>query len=249
MLAAVKLLAAGQQPRVVAKALPAIFFSANRITRSAVANELSSVVAEVSTDNSVLSLLFVSAGPGDQGRLRLDAELREIMNGIRQSTQRDQILINVVPAARPTDLINAFNRFRPNVLHISGHGNSNMIAFEDDNDQTAAVSDVLLKKLVAVAGDQLKLVVLNACESADIAKALITVVDAAIGMNAPVGDAAARVFAEQFYSSIGEGISLERAFTQAATQIAVNGISEGDTPKLYKKRGIQANKYILVTPE
>lgn len=36
-----------------------------------------------------------------------------------------------------------------------------------------------------------------------------------IGMNTSIGDDAARVFAAQFYSSIGFGLSIQKAFDQA----------------------------------
>ncbi len=57
----------------------------------------------------------------------------------------------------------------------------------------------------------------NACYSRAQAEAAAQHVDVAIDMNAPIGDEAARVFATQFYSAIGFGYSVRRAFEQALT--------------------------------
>jgi hypothetical protein len=47
-------------------------------------------------------------------------------------------------------------------------------------------------------------------------------VDVAIGMNAPVSDEAARLFASQFYSAVGFGTSIEVAFNQAISRLMVD---------------------------
>lgn len=248
MLAAAEQLAKGSSPQATAKLLPDNFYAANRATRKQVMEALANILinVELPMDKSALNLLFISSGPQDQDRLRLDAEQRDIVAKIKATLHRDKIVTNVVPAARPTDLIDAFNQFHPTILHISGHGATNAIALEDDNGYTVAVESSLLKDLVSVAGSQLRLVVLNACESAQLAEELTEIVDVAIGMNASVGDNAAHVFAVQLYSSIGAGVPLLQAFNQARVQIKASGISEDHIPTLYSRKGVAINGYTLV---
>ena len=103
----------------------------------------------------------------------------------------------------------------------------------------------MLINIVKLAGKQLKIVVLNACESSKMAASLTDVVDVTIGMNMSIGDNAARAFAVQLYSSIGENIPIGLAFEQAKFAISANGISEADTPVLHYRKGIHPEKYQL----
>ena len=248
MLVAADRLARGITPQALVKQLPSNFYSANRITRKQVADALVDILinTEANMDATTLNLLFVSSGPQDQDRLRLDAEQRDIMAKIKAATHRDKIVMSNVPAARPGDLIDAFNEFHPTVIHISGHGDANSIVLEDTTGTTAEVDASLLVDLVAVAGSQLKVVVLNACKSATLAQELTKVVDIAIGMNASVGDDAALAFAVQFYSSIGAGVPIKQAFEQAKVGIKASGNPGSDIPELYTRKGLKLENYTVL---
>ncbi len=141
----------------------------------------------------------------------------------------------------------AFNEFHPVILHISGHGDANTIVLEDDNGKTATVDTQLLMDLISVAGDQLKVVILNACESATLARKVTGLVDIAIGMNASVGDDAARAFAVQLYSSLGAGAPLKRAFDQAKVAISANGSTGSGIPELYARKGVNIDTYTVIS--
>lgn len=71
--------------------------------------------------------------------------------------------------------------------------------------------------------------------------------EASIGMSNSIGDEAAIVFASQLYSSIGFGLSLEKAFQQAIVALKLYDIPEDETPKLFVSDGIEANEIYLVT--
>ena len=164
---------------------------------------------------------------------------------MRAITDRDKIHIDTIPAVELKDFSNAFNRYKPNILHISSHGNQECIALENEKGDAIAVDDDTLMNIVKLAGKQLKIVVLNACESSKMAASLTDVVDIAIGMNVSIGDDAARAFAVQLYSSIGENIPIGLAFEQAKFAISANGISEADAPVLHYRKGIHPEKYQL----
>jgi hypothetical protein len=72
-------------------------------------------------------------------------------------------------------------------------------------------------------------------------------VETAIGMNEPIGDDAAKVFAGQFYSSLGAGNSVQVAFDQAAAQLAVVGDASG-ARQLFNADGKDPAEMILVAP-
>ncbi len=73
-------------------------------------------------------------------------------------------------------------------------------------------------------------------------------VNAAIGMSKEVNDRAARNFASQFYSAIGFGLSIPKAFAQAKAALMMEDFDEADTPALYLKDGITEEELILVRP-
>ena len=66
-------------------------------------------------------------------------------------------------------------------------------------------------------------------------------------MNNSIGDEAAIVFASQLYSSIGFGLSLEKAFQLAIVSLKLYEIPEEQIPQLYVLEGIEAKDIYLVT--
>lgn len=213
----------------------------------AISRAFSGVILGAESVTASTRLLFVAAGPADEIRLRLEAEHRDIRNRIRSSAGRDQITLEFAGAARPTDLIDELNRVRPTILHLAGHGGVTGIALEDDLGMAVDVSTDQLKRLIETAHDSLRLVVLNTCESVHQAQPIATAVDAAIGMTRAIGDAAARTFAAQLYSSLANGVPLGRAFEQARLQISLSGLREDTTPALFMRSGVDPANVVFTT--
>lgn len=225
------------------------FLLANSIKRQDIVSVLDRVLHEkdiLQVDiSSPVRLLFTYSAPLNVSPLRLGTEEKQIKEALRAITDRGKMHIDTIPAVELKDFSNAFNRYRPNILHISSHGNQKYIALENEKGQAITVDDDTLINIVKLAGKQLKIVVLNACESSKMAASLIDVVDIAIGMNVSIGDDAACAFAVQLYSSIGENIPIGLAFEQAKFAISANGISEADAPVLHYRKGIHPEKYQL----
>ena len=147
-----------------------------------------------------------------------------------------------------TDLIQFINEVNPTILHFSGHGTSDgKLVFQDNNDQPKLLNMDTLIELINASSDNLRLVVLNNCYSSTISEKVIDNIEASIGMNNSIGDEAAIVFASQLYSSIGFGLSLEKAFQQAILALKLYDIPEDETPKLFVSAGREANEIYLVT--
>jgi hypothetical protein len=193
-----------------------------------------------------MRILFVAAGPADEARLRLVAEHRDIRARIRSSTARDQVVLETALAARPTDLIDELNRYKPTILHLAGHGGPTGIALEDDTGNAVDVTSDQLSRLVASSHPDLRLVVLNTCESSHQAAPIVANVDAAIGMTREIGDDAARLFSAQLYSSLAEGVPLDRAFEQGKLQISLAGLDDDKTPALFVRRRVSASDLVFV---
>lgn len=224
------------------------FLARARATRAQLASAIEAALAgRRSIGREVrMKLLFLAAGPMDEQRLRLTAEHRDIKERLRSASARAHIEVEESLAARPTDLVDQLNRARPSILHLAGHGGPLGLALEDDHGNASDVTTDQLLRLVSSADENLRLVVLNSCESAHQAAPIVQHVDAAIGMTRTIGDEAARVFAAQLYSSLGEGVTLSRAFEQARLQISLAGIPEDQTPKLFVKSGRSADNMVFV---
>jgi hypothetical protein len=68
-------------------------------------------------------------------------------------------------------------------------------------------------------------------------------------MGNSISDETARIFATQFYSAIGFGLSVSKAFAQAGTAIMLENIPEEDIPQIFTENGVDTNDIILVSPE
>lgn len=197
-----------------------------------------------------IAVLFLAANPLDQQQLRLDEEVRSIAETIRKSKHRDVVKLHSCWANRPPDVLQAINEFDPTIVHFSGHGSDqDEIVFQDDHGKTKLVSkEAIVQTMIACSGS-IRLVFFNTCYSNNQAEAVVKHVDAAIGMNTSVGDDAARIFASQFYSGVGFGHSVEKAFQQAKALLMMESIPEENTPELFVADGLTANEIVLVRPE
>jgi len=197
-----------------------------------------------------ITVLFLAANPLDLTQLRLDEEARAIANMIRQSKYRDAVRFESRWALQPMDLLQAINEFNPTIIHFSGHGSDNdEIAFQDQNGKMKLVTKEAIVQTMMASAENIRLVFFNTCYSKNQAEAISEFVEATIGMNNSIGDYAARVFSSQFYSSIGFGHSVDKAFQQAKALVMMEGINEKNTPELFIKVGLNANEIILVNPK
>lgn len=196
-----------------------------------------------------LTVLFLASNPIDQKSLRLDEEARSILEMVRRSEHRDAVRLESRWAVQPLDVLQAINECRPGVVHFSGHGSEeDEIVFQDSEGRAKLVSkEALVQTMMAASGD-IQLVFFNTCFSNGQAEAIVSHVPCAIGMNTSIGDQAARVFAAQFYSAIGFGHSVAKAFDQAKAALMLEGIPEERTPELFTSVGIDAACLFLVNP-
>lgn len=196
-----------------------------------------------------IHVLFLASNPRDQQQLLLDEEVRAISEMIRKSLHRDAVRLESRWALRPLDLLQALNEVKPRIVHFSGHGSDqDELVFQDDRGASKPVSkEAIVQTMAAMAGD-IQLVFFNTCYSRAQAEAVTGHVPAAIGMNTTIGDKAARVFSSQFYSAIGFGLPIAKAFAQAKASLMLEGIPEDNTPELFLADGVDADDLVLVRP-
>lgn len=196
-----------------------------------------------------ITVLFFATNPKGTTPLRLDEEARSIREMIRKSEYRDAIIFETRWAARPLDILQAINEINPDVVHFSGHGvDTGELVLENTDGSTKLVTKEAITQTIMSSSDKIHLLFFNACFSCDQAFEVIQHVDAAIGMTTSISDRAANTFAAQFYSSLGFGLSVKKAFEQAKGIMMLESPTESNTPILYIKAGIDADMLFIVKP-
>ncbi len=196
-----------------------------------------------------ITVLILTAEPDGEDRLRIGRELREIQEQVRSSELRDSIVFVHRHAVRFGDLIQHLNETEPDVIHFSGHGSRGGIALHASDDTTKELTNEQLDHVLGVSPKPLKLVVFNSCNSAEQARVAVRHAAAAIGMDEPIGDEVARVFAGQLYNSLGFGRSLGLALRQALLYVEMQLDHISGEPTLVLADGVDADELIVVDPK
>jgi hypothetical protein len=185
-----------------------------------------------------VTILFLAANPKSTDRLRLDEEVRTIDERLRLAQYRDKFNLEQQWAVRTGDILDAMLRYKPDIVHFSGHGSTDgALIFEDASGKAKPVSAAALGMLFH-ALEGVRCVVMNACWSNTHATQIAKDVDCVIGMARSVSDDTAIGFAAGFYRSLGEGKSVGKAFELGKVQIMLDGGSEQSTPRLRSRSGV-----------
>lgn len=196
-----------------------------------------------------ITVLFLATNPKGTSQLRLDEEARTIQEMIRKSEHRDSISFETRWAVRPLDILQAINEINPDVIHFSGHGSvTGELVLENTDGSAKLVTKEAITQTIMSSSDKIHLIFFNACFSYEQACEVVGYVDTAIGMTDSISDAAACAFAAQFYSSLGFGFSVKKAFEQAKGVMMLESPTEANIPMLYTKDDIDADKLYLVCP-
>ncbi|MGD1897549.1 MAG: AAA-like domain-containing protein [Phormidesmis sp.] len=183
----------------------------------------------------VRRILILAANPQGTGKLRLDAEVREIQEGLKRSAGRDRFQVISQWAVQTDDLRRALLEYEPHIVHFCGHGEGDQgLVLDDGQGRAKQVSDRALSRLFKQF-PTLECVLLNACYSDVQAQALVTHVPYVIGMHQVVGETAAIKFATGFYDALGYDRTYPEAYEFGLSAIDLEDIPEVHTPVLQIK--------------
>lgn len=199
-----------------------------------------------SLPEKVTILLFASE-PRELERPDLDREIREILSKVNEATLGHRIDLRPWPAAEPLDLIPNMNRHKPHMVQFSGHGTPDGLLMMGPRDRSVPLAADRLIQMLRWAGEDLRIVFFNICDSEEHARAAARVVDGAIGMRGKMHDTPARVFAANVYSALASGCSLKRSFHQACA--AIGDEPDSSVPQLFFRNGSDPHKLVLVRPD
>jgi hypothetical protein len=194
-----------------------------------------------------VTILFLGANPSDKTRLALGQQVREITQRLRATTHGSKFHIIQEWAVRSAELQACLLRHKPDVIHFSGHGNSEgQILVEDDRGTGSPIDREALGNLFKLLRRNIRCIVLNACYSADQADEIAQHIDCVIGMSTAIQDAAAINFAGAFYQAIGFGASIQLAFDLGCNQLDLQSLAEADAPRLVLRRGVNPAEICFV---
>lgn len=189
-------------------------------------------------------LLLASDASGGMSPLRLDHEVREVTEAIRSACQRETIELATEWAVQVGELQNALLWHRPQVVHFAGHAGPDGIRLDGGDAGECVVGGEALRELFAELRC-VRVVVLNACETQSLARALADVVDYAIGMNTAVEDSDAALFSAGFYGALASGTTVEEAFGLGVNRMRLEGGTAFTTPELVVRDGVDTAAPLL----
>jgi len=194
----------------------------------------------------MIKVLLLSANPMDDP-LGIDSEFRAIDAKIRSAEHRDHVQLHNHGAVHLEDVPGLLMRHKPHIVHFSGHGTPSGIELTTADGSSRVVPPDALADIFKALKDNVRVVLLNACDSAAQAEAIVSVIDCAVGMSDEIDDDAAVAFAAAFYEALGYGKSVQTAFDLALVQLTAAG-EDRSLAKLHKRRGVRPSEVVLVAP-
>ena len=195
-----------------------------------------------------LRILVVISSPHDLAPLQVEKEWAEIHDALAEKERAGLVVVDQLPHATLGELQRWLRRRDVHVLHFVGHGDfdqrasDGVLAFCDANGRATRVTSAQLGAHVRD-HDPLRLVVLNACQTATtdntdaysgMAQGLIQQEAAAVvAMQFPITDGAAIVFTTEFYGALADGEPVDQAVTSARKAMLADFGREWATPVLF----------------
>jgi hypothetical protein len=168
--------------------------------------------------------LILSASPLNAGRVRVDAEYRDIKEKL-QLIRRPKMKIDISfePAVRPGDLLTHLLNAEAEILHFSGHASKHGLILEDSLGNSQLVDEQAIANFVRQTKGVTECVVLNACFTRDLAQNVADHISVVIGCDSTIDDDDAILFSRAFYQSLAAGKSYKESFHLAIADVELNG--------------------------
>ncbi len=198
----------------------------------AVQNPITPVITQVP-----LRMLVIISSPADPNYPKIEAEQEKnsikqaLKHLVKQDLLRIQFLKTATLAALERELMH-----RVDIIHFIGHGGfcealgGGCLLFESERGEPELINIERLSKLME--GAHVRLMVLNACQTATIANSDVALgvahglvkigVPAVIAMQFNIPDASALIFAKEFYTTLAETHQVDRAVDEARRKLFIS---------------------------
>jgi hypothetical protein len=195
-----------------------------------------------------LHVLAVIASPSDLPELDVDGEWRRMKAALKPKIDDGTVRLDRLPKPIIAELSSWLRHHDVHVLHFIGHGDydpqaqDGILYFTDAHERQFPVGPSILGPYLRD-HDPLRLVVLNACQSAradatdpfgGMAQGLVQQhCTAVVAMQFPVSDEAATAFSSEFYGALADGLPVDQATTAARKSLLAQRSVEWATPVLF----------------
>jgi hypothetical protein len=171
----------------------------------------------------MIRILFLTANPfGDEPPLKLYREFESIDDKIQISKHRNKFELIPRFSSSIHRLHEYILRFKPEIVHFSGHGTKEgELVFQDEYGGKQVANANAIKILFGILHKGICCMVLNSCFSENQGKLISKYVDFVIGMADEIYDQAAIVFATNFYFGLGSGLNVRDAYQLGKNQVTL----------------------------
>jgi hypothetical protein len=186
-----------------------------------------------------IRILFLSSNPWTTSRILVDEESREIFEKIHEGPYRDRFELHNHAAIRPFDLQKLLLKYRPHIVHFSGHGSKgHKLILGGTHGRGKTVDQQGLSDVFALYNKHVRLVLLNACFTKAQARSISEVVNYSIGTGSGIGDKVGVAFAGAFYRALAFGKCVRDAFESARAELALTKIPRSRGIELFIRNGL-----------
>ena len=198
--------------------------------------------------DGALRILVVISSPTDLPELDVEAEWRRVQDALATKVAEGTVKIDRLPAPTIQALSAWLRQNDVHILHFIGHGDyddriqDGVVYFQDRYGRSTKVSPTVLGPYLRD-HDPLRLVLLNACQSARVdttdpfsgmAQGLVQQdCTAVVAMQFPISDGAATTFTGEFYGALADGFPVDQAATSARKALIAEYAAEWATPVLF----------------
>ncbi len=198
----------------------------------------------------LITILVLAANPLSAARIVFDREIEIIRNALKSSNLRDSFRIETLLCANPETVPKAVLNAAPTLVHFIGHGSGvpdrQGLIFDDGNGDGLVVGPKALEGFFKIFRDQVRCVVLNACNTSPHAEAISHHIDFVVGMKGPISDPAAIAYVVAFYNALGVGKGIETAHALGknallwldSAELDDEVVNEHEVPELYRRDGV-----------
>lgn len=211
--------------------------SSVRTAAAAMRPNLRRTVESLASESRRPRILMLAANPLDQEELDLGHEHYTIDTVLYNALQ-NEFELKQFGSVEPSQLQSLMERMQPHIVHFTGHGQSGAVVLEDAAGMSQPVAPAALARLFELARSPVSCVVLNVCGSMPAAEAIGAHVDVVLGTARDISDADAIDFSRAFYSALGRGDGVQRAYDLAVNHLDLQ--SRTNVTQLVIKDGVDA---------
>lgn len=200
----------------------------------------------------LIRILFLTANPLDENYLQLDKEFNHIDDMLQSTNYRNRFDLVGRTAVSKVDLQKFLLRYKPAIVHFSGHGSKRgSLVFQSESGLAEEATQDAITNLFKIVGKNIDCVILNACYSEIQGKEIAKHVRYVIGISKDISDDAAIIFSTAFYQALGQGEEIPNAFELGRNQIELSNIFPNikQPKRRTNKIRTQIEMIKMITPE